>query len=102
MSLETRRELVSRWRVEYARGSKSGKGEILDLLCKETGWNRKHAMAALKELPSVRPRQKRKRKLKYGVNEEAALVKVWRISDHLASKRLAPFMEEFLTAPRAA
>jgi len=34
----------------------------------------------------------------YGVNEEAALVKVWRLSGFLASKRLAPFLGEFMEA----
>ena len=96
MSLETRRNLVERWRSEYCLASKKGKGRILDLLCEAAGWNRKHAMAAIKELPAVRPRQRRKRKKRYGVNEEAALAKVWKLSDFLASKRLAPFMEEFL------
>ncbi|MDR3570987.1 MAG: transposase family protein [Candidatus Pacebacteria bacterium] len=32
----------------------------------------------------------------YGPNEEAALVKVWKLSGFLASKRLAPFLPEFL------
>jgi hypothetical protein len=53
-------------------------------------------MVALKELPGVKPKQRRKRRGTYGVNDEAALVKVWKLSDFLASKRLAPFMEEFL------
>lgn len=98
MSLQTRRELVDRWRVEYASAGKRRKGEILDLLVTETGWNRKHAMEALRSLPASKPAQKRKRKRLYGPNEEAALVKVWRLSDFLSSKRLAPFMEEFLLA----
>ncbi|MHB8637196.1 MAG: integrase catalytic domain-containing protein [Fimbriimonadaceae bacterium] len=55
-------------------------------------------MSALKVLPAFKPKQRRKRKRRYGVNEEAALAKVWRLSDFLASKRLAPFMEEFLEA----
>jgi hypothetical protein len=90
--------LVSRWRAEYARANKKVKGEILDLLGKETGWNRKHAMAALKAMPEAKPPQKRKRKVRYGPSEEAALVKVWTLSDYLASKRLAPYLEEFLEA----
>jgi hypothetical protein len=98
LSLKTRRELTARWRSDYIDASKSGKREILDLLCRETGWNRKHAIVALKELPEEKPKQKRKRKRKYGPNEEAALAKVWRLSDYLASKRLAPFIEEFLEA----
>lgn len=98
MSIGTRRELAARWRAEYAKSGKARKGEILGLLCQQTGWNRKHAMAALKGLPEHSPKQGRKRRAKYGPNEEAALVKVWILSDALASKRLAPFMQEFLEA----
>lgn len=96
LSLETRRDLVERWRAEYGLASKKDKGHVLDSLCEATGWNRKHAIAAIKELPVVPPKRRRQRKRRYGVNEEAALVKVWKLSDYLASKRLAPFMEEFL------
>lgn len=96
MSLETRRNLVERWRVEYSAGSKKDKGRILDSLCQTTGWNRKYAMSALKELPAFRPKQRRRRKRHYGVDEEAALVKVWKLSGCLSSKRLSPFMGEFL------
>ncbi|MFI5260849.1 MAG: transposase family protein [Candidatus Paceibacteria bacterium] len=98
MSLGTRRNLVDRWRAEYTLAGKKERGRILDSLCEAAGWNRKYAMAAIKELPALRPKQRRKRKRRYGVNEEAALVKVWKLSDFLASKRLAPFMEEFLEA----
>lgn len=98
MSLETRRNLVEHWRAEYGAADKKGKGKILDSLCESAGWNRKYALAAMKGLPSTKPKQRRKRKKRYGVNEEAALVKVWKLSDFLASKRLAPFMEEFLEA----
>lgn len=98
MSLGTRRELVARWRGEYSQATKSRKGEILELLCQETGWHRKYAMAALRDLPVAAPKRGRKRRPKYGPNEEAALVKVWLLSDGLASKRLAPFMEEFIEA----
>ncbi len=98
MSLETRRDLVDRWRAEYSVATKKEKGRILDSLCEATGWNRKYAVSAIRGLPSIRRKQRRRRKRKYGANEEAALVKVWRLSDFLASKRLAPFMEEFLEA----
>ncbi len=43
--------------MECARLSKSGKAEILDLLCNDI-LDRKHAMAALRGLPPVRPHQR--------------------------------------------
>lgn len=98
MSLQTRRELVIRWQAEYKLASKGEKGRILDRLCVDTGWNRKHAMGVLMAPPVSKVKQKRRRRPFYGVNEEAALVKVWRLAEFPASKRLEPFMEEFLEA----
>lgn len=89
---------MGRWRTEYAAAAKKRKGEILDALCEATGWNRKHAMAALRSLPTARQRRGRKRKKTYGPNEEVALVRVWKLSGFLSSKRLAPFLGEFLDA----
>ena len=83
---------MGRWRAEYAAATKKRKGEILDALCEATGWSRKHAIEALKELPLAKGGRARRRKAKYGPNEEAALVKVWRLSGFLSSKRLAPFL----------
>ena len=98
LSLQTRRELVARWRAEYVVASRLEKGRILNSVCDATEWNRKYAIGALAKQPVASPKQKRKRKQTYGPNEEAALVKVWRLSDYLASKRLAPFLEEFVTS----
>jgi len=70
----------------------------LDSLCDATGWARKYAMHALRRLPTAPARQRRRRPRVYGPNEEAALVKVWKLSGFLASKRLAPFLDEFLSA----
>lgn len=98
MSMDARRELVRRFRTEYVTKDRAGKGNILDALCEATSWNRKYACEALKRLPTAKVRHKRSRKRVYGPNEEAALVKVWRLSGFLASKRLAPFLGEFLEA----
>lgn len=98
VSISAKRELVGRFRGEYGQADRAGKGRILDSLCQATGWNRKYAIGAVRSLPVGRRRGQRKRKRTYGVNEEAALVKVWRLSGFLASKRLAPFLGEFLDA----
>lgn len=96
--MSTRRELVARYREEYGQAGRKAKGRILDALCEATGWNRKYAIGALST--PLRPREKvpRRRKRCYGPNEEAALVKVWRLSEFLTGKRLAPFIEEFVEA----
>lgn len=98
MSISTRRELLVRYQSEYVGASRKVKGGILDVLCEATGWNRKYAMSAL--ATPLRPREKvpRRRKRIYGPNEEAALVKVWKLSEFLTGKRLAPFIGEFVEA----
>jgi len=97
MSLETKRSLLARFREPYQKAAKAEKGRILDNLCEATGWNRKYAMCAMRELSLERRKILRKRKRRYGLAEETALFGVWKLSGYLASKRLAPFMEEFLT-----
>ena len=97
MSLETKRDLLARFRGPYEEAGKPEKGRILDNLCEATGWNRKYAMSALRQLPLKKRKVVRKRKRRYGLVEEAALHQAWKLSGYLASKRLAPFMEEFLT-----
>ena len=88
---------MAHWRTEYAKASRQDKSRILNSVCEATEWNRKYAIGVLgRDAPAVKSKQKRRRKVYYGPNEEAALVKVWRHSDYLASKRLAPFLEEFV------
>lgn len=96
MSLSARRELLEHYRSEYASSTRSQKSKILTAICESTGWNRKYAISELRGEPRVHRRTTRKRKSLYGPNEEAALVKVWKLSGFLASKRLAPFLPEFL------
>ncbi|BBO24792.1 DDE-type integrase/transposase/recombinase [Candidatus Nitrosymbiomonas proteolyticus] len=98
VSMKAKRELVARFRKDYEGSGRSEKGRILDSLCQTTGWARKYAMHALKALDVAPPRQRRRRARVYGPSEEAALVKVWKLSGFLASKRLAPFLDEFLSA----
>jgi len=96
--MSTKWDLLARYHAEYRASDRKEKGRILDSLCQATGWNRKYAVGRL--CGPLRPRQKvrRRRKRIYGPNEEAALVKVWRLSEFLTGKRLAPFMGEFLEA----
>ena len=98
LSMSTKRDLLARYQAEYGLADRKGKGRVLDSLCQATGWNRKYAIERLGTpiIPKVRSRRRRRRI--YGVNEEAALVKVWKLSDFLTGKRLAPFMGEFIEA----
>src|ERR1700740_2142124 len=98
LSMSARREILARYQSEYRSADRKKKGQILDALCQATGWNRNYAVRALSRPVPERKKVSRHRKRVYGPNEEAALVKVWRLSEFLTGKRLAPFMEEFLEA----
>lgn len=96
--MSTKRELLERYQQDYPLAGRAGKGQILDALCQATGWNRKYAIGRLCRLAAPPEKSRRCRQRSYGPNEEAGLVKVWRLSDFLTGKRLAPFMAEFIEA----
>lgn len=92
-------------RLEYARAvspryvaaSKREKGVILDEFCKTTGHHRKSAVRLLRSPPKpVRTGLGRPRE--YGFLTVEALRRLWEASDHLCSKRLAPFIGELVAA----
>ncbi len=82
------------WR--YLTASKREKGVILDEFCKTTGHHRKSAVRLLCKPPKPtraglgRPRE-------YASPAVEALRQVWEASDHLCSKRLAPFVGELVS-----
>lgn len=91
--------------LEYARAvsprylvaSKREKGTILDEFCKTTGHHRKSAVRLLRHPPQPsRSGAGRGRPREYGPAVVEALRQVWEASDHLCSKRLAPFVAELL------
>src|SRR5579862_2641234 len=96
LSMSTKRDLLARYYQEYKTADRHTKGHILDALCQATGWNRKYAVGRLSGPLWQGKKSRRKRKRIYGPNEEAALVKVWRLSEFLTGKRLAPFIAEFV------
>lgn len=98
MSMSAKWELLGHYHSEYRSSDRATKGRILDALCEATGWHRKYAVGKLSSALVPRKRSRRKRKRRYGPNEEAALVKVWKLSDYMTGKRLAPFIQEFVEA----
>lgn len=98
MSTSATREIVRRKRKEYARCGRAGKKLILDELEELTGYHRKSLVRMFgggvgrKKSPIRKPRPS-----KY----EAILPQLtvlWKTSMYACGKRLAPFMEELLSA----
>ena len=77
-----RKELTKSKAQEYARAPKKRKGEMLDVLCEDTGWSRDNARRQLKRALG-RPRGKPERKgraLKYSARARQVLANAWALS----------------------
>ena len=89
------REYAAAMCSRYAGARKNEKGQLLNEFCAMTGYHRKAAIRVLrrsgtgKRTSGGRPRI-------YGPELSAVLRQVWGASDGLCSKRLAPFLPEFV------
>lgn len=82
-----------RWR--YLTASKREKGRILDEVCTGLHYHRKAAIRTLRRPVGQRP-SRPGRPLAYGPLVDSALREVWELADQACSKRLAPFLGEFV------
>lgn len=102
MSLRARRELTATVASRYVVASRSGKRQMLDEFVLSAGYNRKYAIRLLSETvlnPANKgQRVRRVRRRKYGPEVEQALISLWRHSGGLCSKRLVPFLCDFIAA----
>src|SRR5690242_10736703 len=103
MSLQSRREYLAKIRGRYGRAGRRHKSLILEELCANCGYHRKHALRlvngkerAAKERPGPKP--------VYDEEVVQVLKHVWLESDQLCSKRLVaalPLWLPFLKVPMA-
>lgn len=97
MSLKSRQEYIAEARKEYRSADRKRKGEILDSVCRLGNYNRKYAVTLLNGAPkSPKADAKRKRGKVYGTEVQSALANLWVMSGGLCSKRLVPFLPDFL------
>lgn len=99
MSLQARRELLDSIRARYHRGDKNSKSKILDEFTQATGYGRKYAIALLNSVTNLEKQKlSKQRSRKYGEDVQKALIQVWRLANEICSKRLIPFLPDFMEA----
>src|SRR5215510_12520319 len=96
MSLLSRRELLRSITQRYRAAGRKDKQRILDEFVEATGYHRKYAVALLAESPLTTERKSRHQKRRYSDDVKAALLLIWKAANRLCSKRLVPFLPEFI------
>ena len=90
------REYTTAMLKRYLGARKKEKSKLLSEFCAVTGYHRKAAVRLLSHSPGGKDR--RGRQSQYGLPVTHALRKLWEASDHLCSKRLAPFIPDLVDA----
>src|ERR1700682_2433035 len=101
ISMGARREGLSAVAERYRSAKRAEKGRILDELCATTGWNRKHAVRALRQRKTVAPGEfvaVRERSSRYSTTTKDALTALWEASDRVCGKRLKVMIPTLLPA----
>ena len=99
MSLQSRLELLIRVHPRYGKAGWKEKVRILDEFVEATGYHRNYAVQLLNApTPKARGGEPRKRHSKYSDAVIAVLIKVWSVANQICSKRLVPFLPEFVPA----
>ena len=95
LSLELRRELLTRTAEDYASARKGIKSQIVDQLVAATGYGRKHAITLLNHPPGS-VSSSRSRRARYDERVKRALVTLWTTANRICAKRLVPFLPELI------
>ena len=100
MSAHARHEVLLRTAARYRQAAWNDKRRILDEFVAATGYNRKRAITLLNRPPEQpeRPGKHQGRPRRYDAAVQEALVNVWKAANCLCSKRLVPFLPEFIAA----
>ena len=94
------REYTEAVRERYLHGSKKEKGKILDEFTNVTGRHRKAAIRLLRRRNQSRANRSRGRPRQYSAAVAGAVRVAWEATDRLCSKRLHPFLPEFVRVLR--
>ena len=97
MSREMSREMLPKLRERYERREREGRGRLLDEVCEQFGYSRKHAIKLLgAKLPAGSGRPKPGPAREYGEDVTRVVKALWLASDQLCGKRLAPALALWL------
>lgn len=98
MSQKIREELLPRMRQRYAGRGKQGRGVLLDEVCEQFGYSRKHAIKLLgaKAGWGGDPAIRKGRPPVYGAEEEKVLHRIWKAAEQPCGKRMAQLRELWL------
>ena len=96
MTLMGRRELLDVVVVRYRRAGKKEKTRMLNEFVANTKYHRKYALALLSSHQAHHKAGIRRRKRTYTQEAIDALVIIWKVCDHIASRRLHPFVPEMV------
>ena len=96
MTLMSRREMLDEARKRYGRAGKKEKTRILNEFVLYTKYHRKYALALLNGHHSHHKASIRRRKRTYTQEVTDALTVIWKVCDHIASRRLHPFVPEMV------
>ncbi len=88
------------YKVRYRKATKEEKGRILDEFTKTSGLHRKASIRLLNRCKPVSGKRRSGRPRLYGFEVVEALRTMWEASDRLCSKRLQPFLPEYISVLR--
>jgi hypothetical protein len=98
MSQKVREEMLPPLRQRYAGRGRQGRSRLIDELCEQFGYSRKHAIKLLNARtgwggdPAVR----KGRPPEYGAEVEEVLWRIWKVSEQPCGKRLVAMLELWL------
>jgi hypothetical protein len=98
MSLNSRRELLVRTIPRYRVADSEEKGRILDEFVSGAGYHRKYALTLLNREDRGKQTAKKRFPRLYDEAVRLALITVWKAANRICSKRLMPFLPEFVDA----
>ena len=100
MTVGSRYELLVRTELRYRQALRLEKTRILDEFVSATGYTRKRAITLLNHAPRAAAGSfKRMSQPRcYGADVRESLILIWKASNCLCSKRLVPFLPDFIAA----